>query len=332
MKRFRRVVTVVIVLLLFSAVAYGDTWTANERLTTTLGDSKYPAIAVDGLKIYVVWEDNTPDLLNKEIYFKKSVDGGVTWKTDKRLTNNAGDSRYPRIAVDGSNIYVVWTDYTPGTPEIYFKKSDDGGATWRTNKRLTNNAGYSYAPAIAVDGSNIYVVWADSTPGNYEIYFKKSDDGGATWATNKKLSNTAGYSEDPAIVVDGSNIYVVWTDYTPGNYEIYFKRSVDRGATWKADKRLTNNPGGSYTPAIAVDGSNIYVVWEDDTPGNEEIYFKKSDDGGATWTANNRLTNDALGSMYPAIAADGSNVYVVWQNFIMAPANFEIYFKEGVLF
>jgi hypothetical protein len=385
MKRFRQIfITVVLVSLLFSVVAYADTWTTNKQITNTLGDSKYPAIAVDGSNIYVVWQDNTPDLLNEEIYFKRSVDGGVTWKTNKRLTNNAGgnyDSQYPAIAVDGLNIYVVWYDTTPGNYEIYFKRSVDGGVTWKTNKRLTNNAGYSQDPAIAVDGLNIYVVWEDTTPGNYEIYFKKSVDGGATWETNKRLTSNAGVSYAPAIAVDGSNIYVVWQDNTQGDEEIYFKRSVDGGVTWKTDKNLTNNADDSRYPAIAVDGSNIYVVWQDytpaeeiyfkrsgdggatwttnkrltntlddsrypaiavdgpniyvvwqdATPGNYEIYFKKSVDGGVTWKTNKRLTNNALGSMYPAIAADGSNIYVVWQNFITFPMNWEIYFKKGVL-
>src|SRR4030043_225415 len=112
MKRFRQIfITVVLVSLLFSVVAYADTWTTNKQITNTLGDSKYPAIAVDGLNIYVVWYDTTPG--NYEIYFKRSVDGGVTWKTNKRLTNNAGYSQDPAIAVDGLNIYVVWEDYTP---------------------------------------------------------------------------------------------------------------------------------------------------------------------------------------------------------------------------
>jgi hypothetical protein len=35
--------------------------------------------------------------------------------------------------------------------------------------------------------------------------------------------------------------------------------------------------------------------------------------------------------MFPAIAAYGSNIYVVWQDFITFPPNFEIYFKKGVL-
>jgi hypothetical protein len=72
-----------------------------------------------------------------------------------------------------ANIYVVWDDNTSGNWEIYFKNSDNGGATWIT-KRLTNNAGMSFFPAIAVDGPNIYVSWEDYTSGNSEIYFKKS--------------------------------------------------------------------------------------------------------------------------------------------------------------
>jgi len=283
MKRFRQIfITVVIFLLLFSAVAYVDTWKTNKQITNTLGDSKYPAIAVDGSNIYVAWQDNTPDLLNEEIYFKRSVDGGVNWITNKRLTNNAGgnyESQYPAIAVNGSNIYVVWTDSTPGNYEIYFRRSVDGGVTWKTDKNLTNNA----------------------------------DD-----------------SRYPAIAVDGSNTYVVWQDYTPAE-EIYFKKSGDRGVTWTTYKRLTNTLDDSRYPAIAVDGSNIFVVWQDATPGNNEIYFKKSVDGGVTWAANKRLTNDELGSMYPSIAADGPNIYIVWQNFITFPPNFEIYFKKGVL-
>jgi hypothetical protein len=129
-------------------------------------------------------------------------------------------------------------------------------------------------PSMAADGSNVYVVWFDDTPGNYKIYFKKSVDGGETWGANKRLTTDSVNSRDPAIAVNGTNIYVVWDDNTSGNWEIYFKNSDNGGATW-ITKRLTNNAGMSFFPAIAVDGFNIYVSWEDNTPGNSEIYFKK---------------------------------------------------------
>jgi hypothetical protein len=332
MNKFRQIfMTVVIFLLLFSALAYGDTWSTSKRLTWSTRDSWYPAIAVDGPNIYVVWENYT--IGAPEIYFKKSNDGGDTWTTSKRLTNNAGGSILPTIAVNGSSIYVAWADNTPDNYEIYFKKSDDGGDTWTISKRLTWNAGNSFVPKIAVDGLNIYLVWEDYTPVNLEIYFKQSFDGGATWTSNKRLTNTPGASFRPAMAVDGLNIYLVWADdwaddIMPGDYEIYFKKSDNGGDTWTTSKRLTNNAGRSFLPTIAVNGSTIYVVWEDDTPpGNDEIYFKKSDNGGDTWTTNKRLTWNVDRSEYPAIAVNGSTIYVVWEDNTLD--NDEIYFKKS---
>ena len=39
-------------------------------------------------------------------------------------------------------------------------------------KNLSNNAGNSFFPAIAVSGNNVHVVWEDNTPGNTDILYK----------------------------------------------------------------------------------------------------------------------------------------------------------------
>jgi hypothetical protein len=44
------------------------------------------------------------------------------------------------------------------------------------------------------------------------------------------LSNNAGDSADPAIAVSGNNVYIVWEDNTPGNFEILLRKSVNWGA------------------------------------------------------------------------------------------------------
>jgi hypothetical protein len=38
---------------------------------------------------------------------------------------------------------------------------------------------------------------------------------------------------------------------------------------------LSNNSGISECPSIAISNNNIYVIWEDFTPGNHEILFTK---------------------------------------------------------
>ncbi|MFH1702231.1 MAG: choice-of-anchor D domain-containing protein [Nitrospirota bacterium] len=227
----------------------GQTWTANKRLTFNAGKSTIPSIVVNGQNIYVVWQDNTSG--NNEIHFMSSIDGGDTW-TSKNLSSNKGNSAKPAIAADGSIIYVVWQDHTPGNNEIYFAKSIDGGDSWLASKKLTNNTGSSVSPSIAVDGSNIYVVWQDNSSGNNEIYLKISQNEGFDWTQDIRLTNNKGSSKNPSIAVDGSNICVVWQDNTLVNNEIYYSYSIDGGEYWSEPENLTNNEGSSVRPRIAI--------------------------------------------------------------------------------
>jgi Neuraminidase (sialidase) len=258
--------------------------------------------------------------------------------TLKRLTWNSGYSSNPAIVTDSNNyIHVVWDDNTPGNNEIFYKQSTDGGANWSAPKRLSWTAGTSSVPVIAVDSNNhIHVVWSDSivvwseeNPGNGEIFYKKSTDGGANWST-KRLTWTSGSSSSPAIDLDSNNhIHIIFFDDTPGNLEIFHKKSTDGGTNWSAPKRLTWNTGNSYSPTIAVDSNNhIHAAWMDETPGNFEIFYKQSTDGGANWSAPKRLTWNTSSSGSPAIAFDSNNyIHVVLQNDTYVEA--EIFYKRS---
>jgi hypothetical protein len=132
-------------------------------------------------------------------------------------------------------------------------------------------------PCIASDtGNNIHVVWTDLSPGNNEVFYKKSTNRGTNWPMTKRLTWNGGTSGAPAIGTDaGDNIYVLWNDETPGNYEIFFKRSTNGGSAW-ATKRLTWNSGDSKVPDIATYSTGqIHIVWADSTSGNQEIYYRK---------------------------------------------------------
>ena len=95
--------------------------------------------------------------------------------------------------------------------------------------------------------------------------------------------------------------------------------------TWGTEKRLTWNAGNSSHPSVATDSSDhIHVVWDDDISGNFEIYYKKSTDGGNTWTTK-RLTTNPRDSFYPVIATDAScmnTIKIEWWHII--PVGHEI--------
>ena len=153
-----------------------------------------------------------------------------------------------------------------------------------------------------------------------------SQQGGESGSQN--LSNNPGNSTDAQISLNQNNVYVVWTDDTTGNGDIYFKRSVDNGTTFGSTENLSNNPGNSTNAQITLNQNNVYVAWTDDTTGNGDIYFKRSVDNGTTFAESENLsTNSTSPSTGPQISAAGNNVYVVWQD--VASGSHEIFYRHS---
>ncbi|MCX6162606.1 MAG: T9SS type A sorting domain-containing protein [Ignavibacteriae bacterium] len=303
-------------------------WQSDVRLTNDTYSSwtSYNAawcIASNGNVVHAVWYDNRDG--NDEIYYKRSADGGTNWGSDTRLTYDVSASQHPSVAVSGLLVHVVWRDSRDGNIEIYYKRSLDGGINCGADTRLTNDTAYSYRPSLSVSGSLVQIVWYDYRNGNNDIYYKRSTDGGINCGTDMRLTNDPASSVMPSVAVSGSTIHIVWQDSRDGNSEIYYKRSTDGGSTWGTDTRLTNNPAPSYYPSVAVSGSGVHVVWFDDRDGNNEIYYKRSSDGGLNWDVDTRLTNDPAYSGVPNIAVSGTNVHFVWQD--QRDGNHEIYYK-----
>jgi hypothetical protein len=238
-------------------------------------------------------------------------------------TGQIADNAVTDAKLSADSAYILWSDDTPGNYEVLYKRNT-------ISFDPTVSLGGGGSPAVATSGNNVYVVWSDDTPGNFEILYRRSTDGGATFGAEINLSNTADRSIEPAVAVSGDNVYVVWREGPPIPDEfccpcndILYKRSTDGGATFGATFNLTSAAtfGHFVSPAIAASGNNVYVVWGQVTPHQggccgEDIFYKRSTDGGATFGDTINLSNNGgeLGpdSRAPAVAASGNNVYVVW--------------------
>ncbi len=302
--------------------------------SSTSGKSISPVIGAYGNNVYVAWEDSTSG--SKQILFTVSRDSGNTFVKPNVVLGSGGE---PELAVSQSNVYVIWA----GT---YIRVSHNNGTTFATAKHISTSCcsvGINREPKIAASGTNVYVTWpwniAGRQPGNYEAIMAISHNSGDTFLAAVNLSNDPGPSREVEVDAYGSNVYATWWDSSvDGNREDqYVRASHDTGTTFDPVINLANNSGGEDGfGQVRSFGSNVYVVWPDNTPGNSDVFIASSQDSGATYAvqnlSNNAGTSLALGdpgNEKDAIAAVNNHIYVVWQD--DTTGNNEVLFRAGTV-
>ena len=236
-----------------------------------------PQLSPQDTDIFLVWHDNSTG--NEEIFLRKSTNGGITFGNTTDVSNNTGISKSPQIESFGNNTFVVWQDNSTGNEEIFLRKSTNGGITFGNTTDVSNNTGISRSPQIESFGNNTFVVWQDNSTGNEEIFLRKSTNGGITFGNTTDVSNNTGISRSPQIESFGNNTFVVWQDNSTGNEEIFLRKSTNGGITFGNTTNVSNNTGISRSPQIESFGNNTFVVWQDNSTGNEEIFLRKSTNG-----------------------------------------------------
>jgi hypothetical protein len=128
----------------------GNTFGNTTNLSNSTGNSEFPKIDSVGKKIIIVWQDNSTG--NNEIYLRVSTDGGNTFGNTTNLSNNTGNSEFPKIDSVGKKIIIVWQDNSTGNNEINLRESADGGNTFIDLKNRTLlNIQYSYPKVLDAD-------------------------------------------------------------------------------------------------------------------------------------------------------------------------------------
>lgn len=302
----------------------GATWEADTRLTDDASWSERPSVAVIDSIIHVAWYDGRVG--PPRIYYKRSLDNGLTWGSDISLTPTAGVGYHPSVAVCDSLVHVAWTDMSAG-PQIYYTRSLDNGTTWEAERNITPAAppaGKNLA-SIAVADSIVHVTWMDTRVGP-QIYYTRSLDHGVTWETDRNITPVP--SQFASVAASDSIVHVVYADFRFGNDipKIYYTRSVDNGTNWATETALADT-FTSWYPSVAASGSHVHAVWPDNRNGDiSEIYYKRSLDDGANWEADVRLTDHLCESREPSVAVSGTYVHVVWHD--DRDQNWEVYYKR----
>jgi hypothetical protein len=286
----------------------GISW-AQGQLTSPFGVYGDPCVIFDAAGNAYYGHLSNPsggDSWLDRIVVPKSTDGGKTWSDGAGIgLNPPKDQDKEWLAADmtsspyRNNLYVAWTEFD------------------------------AYGSALATDSTRILL--------------SRSTDAGATWSAPVRVSDRAGDCVDEDNTVEGAvpavgpqgEVYLSWA----GPLGIMFDKSTDGGVTWGKDVFITSQPGGwdfgvsgiyrcNGLPVTACDVSaspyrgRIYVLWSDQrnrvnsTIDNTDVFIIRSDDGGATWTAQRQVNGDITtrDQFFPWLTIDQTNgtLYVVF--------------------
>ena len=258
----------------------------------------------------------------------------VAWTSDSPLTTEeAWDTGACVFQDSEGKVWVVWaSDRFEFQDDLYYKTSSDGGSSWSSMGLLTAHPDQDSMPSISVlRNGTMLLVWTSDRTGNYDLFYKTSNDCGRHWSNATQLTDNASRDNRPSFAqdVDG-NIWVFWQrEVAPGKFGIFYR--IYNGTTWLDEAPFVLDAYSNANPSITVTlNGSIWMVWSREIDGNYDLYYKISNDGGANWLDRPVLVNDTNWDISPSVhmSEDGS-IWVVWSSDRPNAALLDLYYKTS---
>jgi hypothetical protein len=314
-----------------------------------------PAIAVRGGRVFVAWQefmhrgdDDTGRIMMARFSGRPTKVG-----FDVRVDDRDDSGKWmPSIAFSGSKPVVAWIDERDLGPEgeplehVYAARGFSGGSAFAPPVRvdagtpvdLSSHLDNKWAPSLAANKRFLFVAWADFRNYAWEIFSAASYDGGLSYVPNVRVDNAPTtverIHERPSAAIDkNGTIHVAWTDLRSRQPDtnVFYARSIDRGLTFSPNVALddskagydvnTDTPSNQWSPSLAVQDGRIFVAWQDNRLGNNDVFFTSSFDAGQHFQADERVDDTGTGpseQTRPSLTIGGRGAkrvcYVAWED------------------
>ena len=145
----------------------GKSFSAPLQISKGTAPASEAHIASDGAgRLSVVWVQGEEE--EKQAYYSRSTDGGLTFSDPITLTNTPGASiSKPVIATFQNTVYVAYQNEARRDMQVYLVKSEDGGASFSDAAQVSsadNSKGRAHSPAMVVDSKGVlHIVWIDAS-------------------------------------------------------------------------------------------------------------------------------------------------------------------------
>ena len=286
-------------------------------IATGPGGRTGPAVASDGTGWLVVWEETSGagDVLAVRV----SAAGVVLDAAPIPVAANPSvPSKSPRVAFDGVNYVVAWSEARGASLDIFLARVTPAGTVLDpAGVAVCTQTADQSSPRLGCDGATAcLVVWEDLRAGDVDVYAARVTRAGAVLDPDGfSLGAGAGNQAQPALAFDGQRYAVVWADGSSGAFRVVGKRVSPAGAVLDAQPVAVSSTAGGFTPSIAFDGQQFLVAWTTPPGGNYDVAFARAELTLAPLDAP-PLSLVALPDFegYPSVVFDGANFLAAWSD------------------
>lgn len=213
------------------------------------------------------------------------------------------------VAVDGDNIYIVYTRSAAGEYHLHLIWYD--GEDWTAEQRIDSTSTNARFPDVAADKGVAHIAYVDSTDGDIDIKYVSFDGEDLSKPTQISDATEGVTANFHSIAVEGDEVHIVYERWSGGRDVMH--RAFD-GEKWGSITDVSTDSGDedqTYPDVTVLDGT-AHVVWEDRGDGDRDIYYRSLEDG--TWSEEVEVSSDedVENQMHPVVAATGSKVHVAY--------------------
>lgn len=290
-------------------------------ISTAGGDQVSPAVAFDGQNYLVVWQDNRA--AGNRIYGARvTTTGGVLDPEGIRVNGGNGSQLSPTLAFDGQNYLVAWQDWRASShSDIYGTRVSPAGAVLDPNGIVICSQPYIQSiPDMAFDGQNYFLVWQDHRDGSAggDVFGGRVSPSGAVLdGSGFAVSRLTSSGMSPAVAFDGTNYLVVWyaNSGTTSFNDIYGTRVSPSGSVMDAaDFVIGSAAEVQQAPALAFDGQNYLVTWEDERNDSAFDIYGARVSPARVVSSSFSISTGTGAQLAPAVGVGGGVTLVVWSD------------------
>jgi hypothetical protein len=236
---------------------------------------------------------------------------------------------------DGT-LYALYVDLQGqgNTPtRLWLSTSSDGGRTLDPPVQVAGELTFQARVAVAPDGT-VHLTWlqADNVGlnrlvGPAPIVTSRSTDGGQTFSEPVLISDPARERVGAAspVIDSGGDLVVLYQDFTGDRRDFENLEGPPAEEPFALVVTRSDDGGVSFTPGVELEsgivatkrflvflpehpslaaGPNgtLYAAWHGGSNGDDDVFLRRSDDGGATWGAAVRVNDNPIG--------DGTHQYL----------------------